>query len=152
VLFFITLYGEQEKQNLAFAYYDAQGNKLAGLKETMAFQPELVTGSLAKPFRFSLAGQLAAPRPASAALTQVYPNPFSDQLTVEWVNEPQQEATIELLDITGRQLQVLWRGQSAGERGSFVWQAADKAAIRPGLYLLRLSQGSRQEIIKVIKK
>lgn len=149
VVFFITLFGDQPQQELSFAYYDAQGKQLIGLQEKVTFRPDQTQGSLAAPFKFSTSGELKT-QVRLTSFAQVFPNPFSEKVTIVWANTPDQETTLELYDLAGHKVATLWKGSQSAETGTFVWEQQTQP-VAAGMYLLRVTHGSKQEIIKVVK-
>ncbi|PSR56573.1 hypothetical protein AHMF7605_25285 [Adhaeribacter arboris] len=151
VLFFITVFSNQENQQVHFSYHDESGNLLVNLKETMVFRSEQITGTIQQPFRFTLNGSWEKPLVNTLKAARVYPNPFTETFTVEWQNNPNETTTLDLYDMAGRQVKRLWQGQMATEQGTYVCPVQQQAALKAGVYLLRITQGSKQEIVKVIK-
>ncbi|RIJ34060.1 LamG-like jellyroll fold domain-containing protein [Pontibacter oryzae] len=151
VLYFITAYSNQEKQDLYFAYHDADGKQLAILEQKETFKGEQSLGTLSVPYRFTSTSELPALVPAVIS-TKVYPNPFSDKLTLNWVNTPEEQATVDLLDLAGRKLSTIYKGTQDGEYGNFVWEDRVAAALPAGVYIIRIKQAGQQQIIRVVKK
>ncbi len=72
----------------------------------------------------------------SYALSSAYPNPFNPETSFELSVREQQEVTIEVYDVLGRMVAVLYRGgMQANASRVFRWEAGDHAS---GLYFIRV--------------
>ena len=100
-------------------------------------------------------GQLVAaavwvevPLAAEFALAGARPNPASaGDLNVAFSLATRAAGTLELLDVTGRR--VAWRELGSLAAGSHVLRMSETAAISPGVYWLRLAQGTRVATARV---
>ncbi|RDC61482.1 LamG-like jellyroll fold domain-containing protein [Adhaeribacter pallidiroseus] len=151
ILFFITMFANLENQGLRFTYHDKAGNLLVNLKETMNFQSEQIMGSILKPFQFTINGTWEKPATATIKAARVFPNPFAETFTIEWQNNPNETVMLDLYDVAGRQVKRLWSGQVATDLGSYTCPAQQQASLRAGVYFLRITQGAKQEMVRVIK-
>jgi hypothetical protein len=94
---------------------------------------------------------LAAPPVAALefALHGVRPNPsLASRMNVEFSLPSSDPATIELIDVAGRR--VVERSVGGLGPGRHVVDIAQGHSIPPGLYLVRLSQGSQQRMTRAI--
>jgi hypothetical protein len=76
----------------------------------------------------------------------VYPNPFIDVITVQLDPQVNVNPTIQLFDTNGRALYD--KEHAYQESGTYSINAGD-VTTKSGMYLLRINQGSRIEVIKV---
>ncbi len=82
------------------------------------------------------------PPPPSFALAGARPNPATSRsLRVEFTLPSTERAVLELLDVTGRRLAA--REVGGGSPGRHAVDLARDVRLRPGLYLVRLTQGDR---------
>lgn len=80
----------------------------------------------------------------TAIAAAAYPNPFNDAVTIQIGSLSQEKAIVRLLDISGRAIHV--------------YNDVDPSApfeinedLAPGIYFVRIEQGTRQEVIKIVK-
>ncbi len=72
----------------------------------------------------------------SYALSAAYPNPFNPETSFTLAVGQQQEVTIEVFDVLGRKVAVLYRGgMQANASRVFAWEAGDHPS---GLYFIRV--------------
>ena len=70
---------------------------------------------------------------------KVYPNPFSDRLNIEFVPVADANAFIEIIDMTGRTISILFESQvKAGVQYKVVFKPEN---INPGIYFYRMKTG-----------
>ncbi len=86
--------------------------------------------------------------PREYALYSVYPNPFNSQLSIR-LDLPREEAMdITLWDIAGRKVAEIHEGALSAGQHCLGWKASPE---RPsGIYLLKISGESKQDIRKVL--
>ncbi len=90
---------------------------------------------------------LDIPVAARFALRGGWPNPAFGPVTVSFSLADAAPATIELLDVAGRQL--LERDLADPSPGDHLLTLKESSSLRPGLYLLRLRQGSHQAVARL---
>jgi hypothetical protein len=78
-----------------------------------------------------------------------YPNPFIDRFTVEFNSDVEEDVQIHLLDVTGNT--VYDQKHPYNYTGSYEVQLGTKT-LSNDLYLVKVNQGSRTEILKVLHK
>jgi hypothetical protein len=86
-----------------------------------------------------------APR-LELALHGVSPNPSRGTLSVEFSLADAQPALLEVLDVTGRRVAA----REVGALGPGRHQLDLRGGLRPGVYLVRLAQGSRARVTKAV--
>ncbi len=64
-----------------------------------------------------------------------YPNPFNSRTSIAFQLEKDADIKLEIFDITGRKIDVLYDGTAAAGKHTFVWNAADRPS---GIYFYRL--------------
>ena len=91
-----------------------------------------------------------APRPL--ALGAPYPNPFNAVVSVPFQVPTGAACVLELCDISGRTVRVIWRGLGSGERQLAHWDGHTAAGgVAPsGVYLLRLVAEGTEATRKVV--
>jgi hypothetical protein len=80
------------------------------------------------------------------ALHGVSPNPSRGTLNVEFSLADAQPAWLEVLDVTGRRVAAREVGTLGPGRHRFDL----RGGLRPGIYLVRLAQGSRARVTKAV--
>jgi hypothetical protein len=94
----------------------------------------------------------ARPVPDRMRLLPCYPNPARVATVIRYEQAEPGEITLRIFDVGGRQVKVLRASHDAPGRYELAWKADDDQARRvvPGLYLVRLEQGSRRESRKLL--
>ncbi len=92
--------------------------------------------------------------PAGLALEQNRPNPFNPSTSISFSlpGEFAGEVTLTILDLRGRLVRTLFRGQRAGGRFTVLWDGADRQG-RPmasGSYFCRLEAGRTTIVRKLV--
>lgn len=126
---------EVDKKELRSRYLTAQGEIL---DDFTIIKPDIEIGVNEKPSVF--------------ADVQVYPNPFSGLTTLSYTLEAKQKLSVELFDITGKSVAVLYEGSK--NSGSHTMEInGDKLQLTKGNYILKLSSetGSYSEKLLKIK-
>jgi hypothetical protein len=86
--------------------------------------------------------------PAALALLGAQPNPARQELTVSYsLATSGARGTLELLDLAGRR--VAWRDLSGESAGRHQVELLERSALRPGLYMIRLTHGGEVRGMKV---
>ncbi len=80
---------------------------------------------------------------------KIYPNPISTQFTLEYELLENTKIKLELLDIIGRQIQVLLREdkQNAGKH----YYKFDSSSLTSGIYFIRITTNNKINTFKIIK-
>jgi hypothetical protein len=91
--------------------------------------------------RYSAEAWLDVPRALALALEGFRPNPASREAVVAFTLPESGSAVLELIDITGRR--VFSREVGALGPGRHTVRIDDQAALAPGVYVIRLTQGGR---------
>jgi hypothetical protein len=78
----------------------------------------------------------------------VYPSPFSDQASIRIECSRGGEAEVEILDLTGRKIAEIYRGDLPAGIHTFRWDGTSYAGsqVDPGLYLCRISVGGEMAV------
>lgn len=82
------------------------------------------------------------------ALRALSPNPAVERLRVSFSLMTSDPATLELVDVTGRRLQSIHVGNLG--RGAHDLEMVRGPALKPGLYVIRLTQGGSSARIKTV--
>lgn len=137
-------------------FVPSPGNLLATLSDTSYVDAgagwyELAAFDLdgnASPFARA-ASDTAAVRPLAFALAGVRPNPArAAPFEVRFALPDAAPATLELLDVAGRLVARREVGSLGG--GEHVVRMPERATVRPGRYLLRLTQGGRTQVRSIL--
>lgn len=81
-----------------------------------------------------------------------YPNPFRDRISIPLSLRQQEQIRIEIVDLRGRSITVLWNGiADAGDR-FFTWDGTDDTGnpAGSGIYLLKFTTRGRSECQKIL--
>jgi hypothetical protein len=88
-----------------------------------------------------------APLPADFILYQNYPNPFNAQTTISFELPHGSEVSIEIFDLAGRQVLLLFAGYQDAGRYRIVWDAVDRVS---GVYFYRMRAENNSEIRRCV--
>jgi hypothetical protein len=86
--------------------------------------------------------------PAALTLGPVTPNPLIGRFRVSFTLPSSAPASVELVDLAGRRL--LAREVGTLGPGPHQLEVGDASAFQPGLYFLRLTQGDRSKVARVV--
>ncbi|MDX1440640.1 MAG: T9SS type A sorting domain-containing protein, partial [Rubricoccaceae bacterium] len=89
----------------------------------------------------------AAP-PQGFALNAAYPNPFRSSSVISFSLEQPSAVRLDLFDALGRRVAVLADGSFAAGQHEVV---VDGYALRPGLYIARLSADGVTDTIRIVR-
>lgn len=92
--------------------------------------------------------ELTRDNPLVSEIT-AYPNPFTDVITVTYFSPETQDVQIELMNTTGKIVYDLKHKHSAS--GAYVVDLRGRD-LSQEIYLLRMKQGTRMQVLKVIRK
>jgi hypothetical protein len=108
------------------------------------------------PYDIALVGDLlptTTPPPAAAALRLLpnVPNPFNPATTLRFAAPTGTPVVLEVLDVRGRRLAVLWDGMAPRETGEVIWRGVDGSgrALPSGVYVARLRGAGMQQSVHV---
>ncbi|NBC18349.1 MAG: T9SS type A sorting domain-containing protein [Bacteroidetes bacterium] len=87
-------------------------------------------------FEFSPTVEVYVGLPDTYVVDPVYPNPFNPQATLRFGVQQAQQVTVDLYDITGRQVDVLYQGTLSD--GQFETVTIDGSDLSSGVYLVRV--------------
>ena len=91
------------------------------------------------PVRAELPGRIAA-----SGLTLIAPNPSSGQTRIDFVVAQREQVRLSVVDVAGRELEVIAEGVRAPGRYSALWDGRQGAAsLPPGVYFLRWESPGR---------
>jgi hypothetical protein len=106
------------------------------------------------PYDLALVGDLlptATPPPAAATLRLLpnVPNPFNPATTLRFAAPAGTPVVLEVLDVRGRRLAVLWDGMAPPEAGEAIWRGVDDKghALPSGMYVARLRGAGLQQSV-----
>ena len=86
--------------------------------------------------------------PAALSLGPITPNPMIGPFRITFALPSSAPARIDLVDLAGRR--VLSREVGALGPGDHQLEIGDASALRPGMYFLRLAQGNRSQVARVV--
>ena len=92
----------------------------------------------------TLAGIISSTEAPQVQKLKLWPNPVTDILNIEFLPVSTSEISIQLIQLNGQLLME----QTMLETSSFSWNVA---ALKPGMYLLKIIKGEEVEIHRFIK-
>ena len=90
---------------------------------------------------------MAGPSPEET--TDVYPNPFRQSLTVQFYSTSTENLKMQILDVTGKA--VYDQDHAHRSDGLYSVELSDNEG-RTGLYILKINQGRKLQVIKLMRK
>lgn len=149
--YFSTIYGQDKAEKLSFALMNPQTGAQIALKESLLYHADEVVGNLQAPFVFEIAD---APIATVAAKLEVWPQPFTEVLNLSIEQSTPGEVTIELYDLNGRKLGILYQGIHEAGRFNLSLNKNTHALLNQaaGVYSLRVVSGDAVQTKVVIKQ
>jgi len=86
-------------------------------------------------------------KPCQFAVFANYPNPFNSRTSIEFQLEKSASLRLEIFDITGRKVAVLFDGTVGSGKHVFVWDASDRPS---GIYFYRISGDIQASMGKMV--
>ena len=121
---------------LATALVDTLGARLVGSWIERLGDPTAVEVAL---------GEQTLPR--EFALLPPYPNPANASLSIPFVLDASGEVRLELFNLAGQRVEMLWEGVRPAGRHLLRWDSGGRAS---GVYVVRLTGGGRMQSRKVM--
>jgi len=140
-LYFITIHGYAAD---TLEFYASDGQNLWKATQTISFKPNEPIGTLQEPLLLQF--EPISPEP----IIKVYPNPFKDYAYISLNLQQDQNIRLEVSDLTGRLITVLFDGKLQAGKHTFKWSGTTKA-IASGVYMVRLIT-EKQTFTKTIVK
>jgi 5'-nucleotidase len=90
--------------------------------------------------------------PQNFTLSQNYPNPFNPETIIPFVLTKRSHAVLEVFDILGQKVKILFSGQMPAGNHKLIWNGFDDAGhqVSSGSYLYRLTAGKQQITRKML--
>ncbi|PIS28412.1 MAG: hypothetical protein COT43_06410 [Candidatus Marinimicrobia bacterium CG08_land_8_20_14_0_20_45_22] len=109
--------------------------------------PFVLDSTLARRIWFNQPSAVASEKaiPSQINLVSAYPNPFNASLTIAFTLQNTEFVVIDLYDISGKAVDVLYDGKLPKGNHSIVWNPRNLSA---GLYLIRFTANSQSQIKK----
>ncbi len=93
------------------------------------------------------AGDRDAPLPSMVTLGPAYPNPFNAQVTIPFALPATGNVSVELFDIVGRSVGVLFDGMMNAGAHAVKWNSA---SVGTGVYFVKLSTADATRVEKIV--
>jgi hypothetical protein len=101
-LVFLTVYANENGEELSFKYYDASAEDIHRLNEQFDFVVNDVEGSVEQPLVLTLEGTTDAAEKVSEGWFEVYPNPAREAVFVAFGASVQERVAVRITDSMGR--------------------------------------------------
>jgi len=90
--------------------------------------------------------------PGMFHLNPAYPNPFNGSVTVSWQLRETSPIQVDVYDLKGRHIQMLWKGEMQAGFHQSIWKAEDASGtpVSSGVYLIQAKIGSEAQTRKAI--
>ncbi|HPE54808.1 MAG TPA: CotH kinase family protein [Bacteroidales bacterium] len=86
-------------------------------------------------------------QPDGIQLYQNYPNPFREQTTILVVLAQPERVSLEVFDLAGRKVEIIFRGDLPEGDHEFLFEANN---VEPGIYFSRLTSAGQVKLIKMV--
>ncbi len=148
MLYFITIHGDDQPDELTFRAYDIETNEEIVLGQSVVFGKNKMLGSIASPFQLNGLNEITA---AGNGLDKVmiFPNPFGDELTVFVPSLTDEAPRAQLTDMSGRVI-----GEHVMIRTGGGWSvnlSGKSLEVAPGIYLINIYSQDSVSSFRVIK-
>lgn len=145
LLYFMTLYGHQDKESLSFVYNHK--DQTYRLNEEIQFDPTTVRGSTDKPFVFSFNGENNTNGIPEEMALYAYPNPFDDEFTVSVKQPDNKTMHLRMFDSVGKTVKTL-----SGLNGNIITKTINASDLESGVYVIEIKAGNKKAHYTIIKK
>ncbi|NOZ08123.1 MAG: T9SS type A sorting domain-containing protein, partial [FCB group bacterium] len=144
-LFFLTLYGNSDDENLNLRIYSPLLDETFELANTITYQADGILGSPDLPILLSgTAESNVTLLPDDFSLSQNYPNPFNPETTIEYSLPVDVQVSLIVYNLHGEMVRTLVNEfQQAGFK-AVTWHGEDQSgtAVPSGIYFYRLTAGN----------
>jgi len=152
-LFFIVANTDQNMSQLTFKLASGASSTLQTFSETTAFAANEMTGTLENPFILNANSEVTSGvsqqfNNATMQQCNVFPNPFTSKTNFEIYLENQEDIQIEIVDVTGRRVDVIQRNNVANGKHIVEWEGSRFAN---GVYTARITVGNELFTVKIVK-
>lgn len=145
LIYFITLFGNNSRDEMDFVYVTADGESYR-VHEKLPFVGDSLVGSLSEPFVLTVDQEATGWGPDGLHSLKTWPNPFNDILKVSMDKSGNEDVELALIDGLGKVVKIEKIPAGKQLRAEFKTQG-----VNPGVYLLRVKTGKKTVYRKVIK-
>jgi hypothetical protein len=133
-------------------FFDAQGDLSGTESAALNVAIQEAWDTYVGLFGYTITGASGSARSPSARIAGVYPNPFNPDVTIEYVFYDSGPARLEVFDVAGRRVRVLFDGAGTPGAHSAHWDGNDdmQRPLPSGVYFLRLKSATATSVRKVV--
>lgn len=144
-LYFLSVAAE-ETDDISFKLYDALNASYIDLSGGVSYAADKVVGTLDEPVALGVSGALGVNEILDI---QAYPNPFDQYLDLR-IPMTEASANVTLLDLSGK---IIFAREVINDGGTYLQLRFNEEVgkLKSGVYLLQITQGQEQKIIKLRK-
>jgi len=156
VVFLMVHSNEADGEELTLRAFDANGDAVHEVIESLTFEADLVQGNVQTPVIFTTAladDDEEGALPKRFALVQVRPNPFNPSTTLEYdVPANGGRVAIRIYDVAGRLVKSLVDGAQTAGRQTVTWGGRNDRdqALATGIYFVRMTAPGYEKTRKVL--
>jgi hypothetical protein len=154
-IFFLTIYGNAEPEELELVYYNSQSENISNLEESITFTRNVVLGSIIEPFIFnsSMTDEIDDTVPIlETRLQALYPNPFNPELVISYSLKDNAPVEIVVYNIKGQKVATLVDQQQQCGYYHLSWMGTNDKFIpvASGVYFISIKANEYKEMRKVL--
>ncbi len=146
--YFLTIAGG-ENENIIFKLLDESTGNVYDLDQSIAYNTNAITGSLAEPLLLSNEAPCIANKSIGAFSSNVYPVPFNESLTIGF-NLPQNDkVSIRIIDISGKELGIICKEELYNKGAHQLnWKST---GLPTGVYIIEIVSSGNTVRHKIVK-
>jgi len=91
--------------------------------------------------------------PEDYSVVRAYPNPFNPGVTINYSLEKDGFISVDIVNLTGRTVESLFRGRQLSGTHSLTWDGADERGVNMpgGVYIIRVGINGKSRPVKLVK-
>jgi hypothetical protein len=153
----MTLHGEND-HNLRFEILVGSAQERLELNEQISFLSDVLIGSPANPFEFTLKKAVEVENDIAISNTPlidesvaVYPNPFQNKLMIQFELSAQEKLSIRVQDINGKEVATIAEATYSSGQHKIRWDVPTSKNLPAGVYFVHIQSETINYTAKVIR-
>lgn len=157
LLFFMTIQGNENTENVRFAYLNSAENRIYPVKENVQYLTNRTIGDLPKPFALTLALAHEASHVTlemnHEMICSVFPNPFESSVQIHFVIHKPTDVNIAVYNVLGKKINTLHNRNLPAGSYQIEWNGSSDTGdeVKNGIYFIELSTENDKKVFKVVK-
>ena len=149
-IWYFTIVGNTDNNELQFVLYDENEKKEYYSKELIKFENDAIKGSLDNPITINFAADNSFNNPR---LYNATPNPFNNSTTLSFSIPNEQQVKLDIYNILGQHIATIYDGTANSGTNDITWNGTDNNnnPVPNGIYFYKITSGDYTKTEKMIK-